>query len=473
MDAETEASRNPKEFQKVFFDPNGYLDELIEREKFILYGRKGDGKTAYEAQIQLTAEERNVYVRPCSMNKFNDLVFSRIKSYQDLGGNTYIHFWKCVLMIECVRTLYRYNPNIQADSFVSIVEALSRHDFLKIENDISSTVIRLVESDTTLSVKGIFQQRAKFAKESELRGAEQIFQVIRDSIQTIYLNNKKFLLIVDGLDDVLNSDECNPNIIMGLLRAVDEINTYFQYHGELSLKILVLIREDILKLCRDPNRSKIVRDSGLKLSWTISGSPYESDLIRLVSRRVAQIVSVETGEDAFATMWKDIFPDTIGMKDSLDYVLENIIYRPRDILQFFTEAQKRFVPGRLLSLEDIQTVLRQYSEDYFIDAMQDELTGFFPDTVVSVLPNILSQLESREFLLSDFQKECDDYPEFSGVSPLAVLDKLFNAGYIGQLRQRDKKDYTVFSYRNPHETFRASDPCLVHRGLIRALPGLQ
>lgn len=171
MDAETEASRNPKEFQKVFFHPNGYLDELIEREKFILYGRKGDGKTAYGAQIQLTAEERNVYVRPCSMNKFNDLVFSRIKSYQDLGGNTYIHFWKCVLMIECVRMLYRYNPNIQADSFVSIVEALSRHDFLKIENDISSTVIRLVESDTTLSVKGIFQQRAKFAKESELRGA--------------------------------------------------------------------------------------------------------------------------------------------------------------------------------------------------------------------------------------------------------------------------------------------------------------
>ena len=63
-----------------------------------------------------------------------------------------------------------------------------------------------------------------------MRGAEQIFQVIRDSIQTIYLNNKKFLLIVDGLDDVLNSDECNPNIIMGLLRAVDEINTYFQYY---------------------------------------------------------------------------------------------------------------------------------------------------------------------------------------------------------------------------------------------------
>lgn len=50
-----------------------------------------------------------------------------------------------------------------------------------------------------------------------------------------------------------------------------------------------------------------------------------------------------------------------------------------------------------------------------------------------------------------------------------ILEKLFNAGYIGQQRPREKKDYTVFSYRNPRESFQEEHECILHRGLMRAL----
>lgn len=36
-------------------------------------------------------------------------------------------------------------------------------------------------------------------------------------------------------------------------------------------------------------------------------------------------------------------------------------------------------------------------------------------------------------------------------------------------RPREKGDYTVFSYRNPRETFQDEDECILHRGLTRAL----
>lgn len=76
---------------------------------------------------------------------------------------------------------------------------------------------------------------------------------------------------------------------------------------------------------------------------------------------------------------------------------------------------------------------------------------------------------SRYFYLAEFEDECNYYREFEDVSVRAILERLFNMGYIGQHRPRENMDYTVFSYRNPREVFRPDDECIVHRGLTRAL----
>ena len=463
-DANTEAERNPTVFQKVFFDPHGYMNELIYGDKYILRGRKGDGKTAYGAQIKLTASGNDIYAYQRSLSNFNNTTFAEIKTYDNLGGNPYISFWKCVLLIECVGMIHKYEPNIQVSGFIDIFDALNKRGFLAEDNDISVTVTKLVEADSSLNVKSFFQHHRKYAREEELRGAEQIYSAIKRSIQNVYLE-KRFVLIIDGLDDILNNSEFKSEIITGLIRAVEELNQIFK-KTTLSIKTIILIRDDILNLCRDPNLSKIVRDSGIRLSWEILDSPYDSDLIGLVSKRMDEQLGIEK---SFAQVWNDVFPDNIGGRPTLDYVLDNIIYRPRDILQFFIEIQKEFIPGRKLTVDKVQTALARYSDEYFVDAMRDELTGFFPDSAVTVLPTILSKMGTRYFYLSGFEHECSQYPEFQEVSPRQVLEKLFTAGYIGQHRPREKMDYTVFSYRNLRETFHAEHECILHRGLTRAL----
>lgn len=153
----------------------------------------------------------------------------------------------------------------------------------------------------------------------------------------------------------------------------------------------------------------------------------------------------------------------------MDYVLENIIYRPRDILQFFVEAQKTYSLGKKFTQDKIQTILFNYSYKYFVEAMRDELTGFFSDDVVTALPNVFSKLGTRFFRLTDFEIECRKYTAFENVIIRSILEKLFEAGYIGQHRPRDRMDYTVFSYRNPMEKFVDEHECIIHRGLTRAL----
>lgn len=462
-DADTEADRNPEVFKRVFFDPNEYLEELINGDRYILCGRKGDGKTAYGAQIRLTSDQHSIFSYPRSLNNFNNSVFSQIKTYDTIGGNPYISFWKCVLLLEYAGMIHKYNPNIHVSEFVDLINALTKFGLIAEGDDISTTISKLVEMNSSLSIN-TFQHGRRYDRIIELRGAEEIYSSVKKTIQSIYLD-KKFILLLDGLDDILHHSEFKADIITGLIRAADEINRIFK-RTTLSIKCLIFIRSDILNLCRDPNISKIIRDSAIKLSWKLSDNPFESDLLQLVSKRID---AVSGTDNSIEQVWYEVFPDVLYGRDSAEYILENIIYRPRDILQLLQDAQKECTRGRRLTADKVTSALTRYSEEYFLQAMMDELTGFFPNDTVTVLPEILSKMGEKYFYLATFESECKKHPAFHSVSPRLVLKKLFEAGYIGQHRPRANFDYTVFSYRNPFEKFQDDHECVLHRGLMKAL----
>lgn len=174
-------------------------------------------------------------------------------------------------------------------------------------------------------------------------------------------------------------------------------------------------------------------------------------------------------QSSFLDIWDQIFQPIESSKSSLEYVLENIIYRPRDILQFMLEAQKAYNYGYKISEPMLQSILYNYSNGYFVSAMLDELTGFFPDEAVTILPTVLSKIGQQYFSVEDFKTECSKHKEFDEVDSTELLAKMFNDGYIGQHRPKEIKDYTVFKYRNPRETFVEEHECIIHRGLMRSL----
>lgn len=94
------------------------------------------------------------------------------------------------------------------------------------------------------------------------------------------------------------------------------------------------------------------------------------------------------------------------------YILENIIYRPRDILQLFTEVQKECKNRDYLSDEQVQAVLSDFSEEYFRDTMLDELTGFFPNEAITALPGVLPQLGNKYFYDKIFIKHVEEGRNF-------------------------------------------------------------
>lgn len=466
-DADTEKNRYPQQFKKSFYDPHHNLDELLNGYKFVVNGRKGDGKSAYSARICLMSEEPFSHVKAVSrsLSNFNNITFNNLKIYENLGGNPYISLWKCILMIETVNMLESFQSSIQATNYCSILDSLNTAGLLQ-SDSVSNTIEKLVEQNTSISIKDLFNHGKRKQTKTVLRGAEEIYNSIYKAIKTVYMNDVHYYLIIDGLDDILiNSDRVfQSTVLTGLLRAANEINIKF-IHQTLHLKILIMMRSDILNLCVDSNSQKIKDDSFIDLSWKIDDPIYESDLVRLVEKRL----NIADKKDIdFEEYWNSIFPQFVGTKSSFEYMLENIIYRPRDILRFFKQSQAKF-KNRKYTVDEFETLLTDYSENYFLGAMKNELAGFFPDEVVNKLPDLMSRLGSQYFYIRDVEKVASTDSQFKNVDIYDLLDTLFNAGYIGQHRQRDVQNYTVFKYRNPYETFHRDDECIIHRGLQRAL----
>lgn len=465
-DSDTESLRHPKMFLESFFDPDNNLNELLFRDKYIMAGRKGDGKSAYSSKISLLESELPICTAKKTLSNFNNITFEQLSTYKNLGGNPYISFWKCILMIETVKLISEKHPQIMNDGFIALVDSLREVGLLETE-DIARTVTKLVETSTSINLKNVFGRGRRHEQEKVLQGTEEIYITIRNCIKNIYLADYKNYLLIDDLDDILSISNFEPKVITGLIRACDEINSYFR-NNTFFLKVIVFVRSDILAICRDTNFSKILRDSMIQLSWKIDDLSEVSSakLIQLVKKRFDNVWGEES---TFLEIWDQIFQTKDSSQESLEYVLENIIYRPRDILQLMIEAQKQYVYGSKISETTLQSILYNYSNDYFVSAMLDELTGFFPDDAVSTLPIVLSRIGQQYFKVEDFKEECSKHKEFEGIDPTALLAKMFNDGYIGQHRPKEVKDYTVFKYRNPRETFVEEHECIVHRGLMRSL----
>ena len=121
-DAETELIRSPQIFDRAFFDPHNYIDDLVNGYKFIVSGRKGDGKSAYLAKLKrLADEEENLEAIAVNLERLNSKFFEKFTDHDLIGGKRYVPMWKCILLLELVKHFEQRGFQIQRPNYISLV----------------------------------------------------------------------------------------------------------------------------------------------------------------------------------------------------------------------------------------------------------------------------------------------------------------------------------------------------------------
>ena len=470
-DSETEFSREPDIFKDAFYDPKEILEKLVSGNKFILIGNKGVGKTAYSAKIRsLAINTDNLQAEQISLANFEFKTFtsSGLSHYE--GGQKYKTIWDLTLTIEIYKFLYKNYDFSSIEEFNTIIDFLEKNKII-IKKNINNTVRKL--SALELGLSEFFSIRGETSSEiSSKYSIPELTEFMLDSLESIYFNNFNNLIIIDGLDDILRYDKDQLDILSGLFRSISEINN-FLYSRKIPLKIIILARTDILSNIIDPDFNKIKRDGGITLRWDNK----TDDLKELVNLRFL-LSGIDSNN--IKNHWYTLFPKSIRNQSSWDHILEFTLNKPRDILQFLRQCQETFPNKSSLSYSDVDLILRDYSTDYFLEEMKNELSGFICDEAISNIPLIFTKLGRTNFSFDTFKEVTSSVlsnkdDEFFKT----FIYLLFEYGYVGQvvitksydkkLKRNTKKSNAIFKHKRPTSTLDLNNKLVIHKGLYKAL----
>ncbi|WP_369799746.1 P-loop ATPase, Sll1717 family [Cellulosimicrobium sp. I38E] len=244
---------------------------------------------------------------------------------------------------------------------------------------------------------------------------------------------------------------------------VESLNDVFFRLGS-SAKIVLLCRFDLYERLSSPNKNKIRQNFAVSLRW--SPSLDESDdatLGGLILHRAR--LSGYVGDDPIRDLLPLNAPVGRRSQSMWEYLVDQTRHTPRDLIALLSKVQRRSDEGAVTTSQ-IQRALNDYSIEYFVPELKDELQGYLSTPHVDDVIGLLSSLRRRSFTVAQLTQLARD----RGLT-LPVLDAvqiLFECSAVGQDSSADSKRHE-FRYLNPNLAVHPEIPLVIHRGAWWAL----
>lgn len=320
-----------------YFVETAAYKEALDSHQSIFVGRKGSGKTAnlYKLISELHTDKRNhvCVIKPVEYELEGVMRMLQQSLPKSERGYLIESFWKFLVYTELAKSLFddlREKPAY----YTFTKEEKDLFDFVQdnsslIDNDFT---VRLEYGVTSLCgvdfVSGASQQRARI---SEILH-DKIIGRVRLLLGNILSKNNRVVILVDNLDKTWKKrDDLKDltHLLFGLLRVVRTIREEFEkpiLRGKkVNLHLTLFIRSDIFDFIIREARE---RD---KINYSLLTWDNNELLLRVIEERFSSNVDdLATPKD----MWVRYFCSTVRGKATVDYILEKIIPRPRDIIYF-------------------------------------------------------------------------------------------------------------------------------------------
>lgn len=440
---------------------------VLSGEKYMIIGRKGEGKTAIATFIYKNVGA-GAYADKLS---FKNFPFNTIYNYSDNrypNPSQYITFWKYLIYVSICKQMVRDNnidSNIR-DNLVKLFPAKKRSENLK------DLIPKITVKEFGFQVLSTGLNIATSREKHELEWID-----IVDILENVILENvtsaSKYYVIFDELDeeykDFTSSEEEKDYfaLVTGLFKAINETRNIFKDEGLLIYPI-VFLRSDIFQRINYSDKNKW-SDYLINLEW----SPEKlQDLIQL---RIDALTTKKSKN--FIQAWHQIaLPGDIkiGKRKTvkmrvIDYILRSTHHRPRDVVKFLKEASKIADKKKnvKISPNDIKDADSSFSE-YMRQEIIDEIYSVLPEyeEIFAILSTIRKQtFHPKEFVNIYDQKVSKGELKNRGAE--LVLKILFEFSIIGNVPS--VRTRSIFKYENESARFNFKENIQVHRGLYKAL----
>ena len=343
----------------------------------ILIGRRGTGKTAilYAIKARLERDTRNhvTILNPAGYELEGLIrVLQEAKQFSERGF-LIESLWKYLIYSEIALSV---QESLSARS-INHVPSEDEAEFMKfcksnaemIAAPFSTRLGNVVRSLVGLSEEGsALDQRIKISE----RLHETLIRDLRLHLGAVLSNRRQLAILIDNLDGPWEPGAHVPQLaelIRGLLNVVENIPRDLRRssHGleAVDTMVTVLLRSDIFSFVRPlmPEQDKLPIE---QVVWD------DKDLLRRVlDQRLMQ--NAPKGIDA-RDVWEQLFPERVEGKPTVDFILDTILPRPRDVIYMVKTAISAANNRHHISIlpEDLSFARDQYSKFAFGSVLAED-----------------------------------------------------------------------------------------------------
>ena len=466
--ASIDLGRNDAKFDHLdrYFLDTGVVDRIYSRDKSIVIGRKGTGKTAiaYYIDRQCAAD----YSRFSSILSFKDIPVALLEQFEDTEhklSNRFVLLWRYIFLIEIAKLLLQ--DNSVTSSELEPLKTFIDLNFPTLKRSPREYLKATIESKFKVNFQVVGAERTRKIEESVVNLLSFVENLEEVLLRVVPLANT-FLVFADELDDIYEDTPDYYNIVTAMFKAGMDLNARFR-QAHKKVNIVMLLRSDIYENIKYSDKNKW-SDMTEHLSWMPRPNTkyYEIQLFRLINLRLGASLKHEVRADE--DYWRVVFASkpVVGRVQAFNYILTRTFFRPRDIIQFTKQALATAVHEGTKTVTP--AMIRKCEYDYsiwFRDELADELRTRVP--TIDAVFDALKRHRSASFLAQDI----NSYLQRSGVvssrwTTTEILRQLYNFSVIGMFETRTSTS-PIFKYKSPRLEFRPKTRLSIHYGLRPAL----
>ena len=306
--------------------------------KRIVLGSRGIGKSAIFQVLAQREREAGSYVIELSPEDYSYELLSQTMAAEASGSwaklGAYAVAWKYLIYVLIMKEISKKRTALKKGAGNDIYKYVRDNHSRPQASKLSALVSYLKRMEGMKL--GPYEASIKTRELEKLYKLEEI-QELLPALREIAAS-RRIVVLVDELDRGWDSSEDARAFVAGLFQACIAVNGVHP-----NLRVYMSLRQelydDIPELYEDAQK---YRDLIETIQWT------ETSLLKLIGKRIRHAV-VPLADSDDKTCWDSLFGGVPGPRDnsSFRYMVNRTLYRPREIIQFCTEAAER---GRDLSL---------------------------------------------------------------------------------------------------------------------------
>src|SRR5574341_30015 len=318
IDLGKDEAEQDKRLQEYFLKTHHY-NNAYKGTKTIVIGRKGSGKSAIFTLMQKELSDSNVLVIPITPDQYS---WGALKDYQEKGilaEQAHTNAWKLTLLSAIAWKLTEAYQ-IAKDSDVAKYYQYMKDTFVPGRDNWFLNIVDKVKGFLSgIKTKWV---TLDWGDASAVATPLSVIDKIKTSLLAEWPQGITVRILLDRLDDSWDASKESEHIIIGLLKAANEINAVFSD----KVIITIFLRSDIYDNLFFDDQDKL-RQNEEVLYWNIE------ELKTIVCERVRTSLSLPA-DIRNNDIWKNLFSKKAyrSRASAEKYVIDRTFKRPRDII---------------------------------------------------------------------------------------------------------------------------------------------